>query len=312
MDTIGVIVGWLFGIAIVVGLARFLYSEMIIAPRDNRFAAQVSLYAADVLHEERADQLYQRIRSAGYKTQGVRELTFGEALLHALEPSDWRLFEELVAFLFRQAGWDAAATRPTQDRGIDVLGTNAKGQKFVAQVKHQQASVGQPIVQAAAGAALSEGASVVVVATSSEFTRQAKEWAANLSGPLEAQLWDKSHLSNLIDQLNDEERITLTDAVTNSRVQRRLRTVLELAPSLSNIEAHIQQAVLVRFGQLPQCWEHNQEMVIHLSGEYAPEVWWKCSVKDCPRIRDSLGEHGYFRFKDQMLDRRRRRRAPRR
>jgi hypothetical protein len=183
-----VIVGGFIGGLVVLGLARALYSlfaEAIIAPRENRFAAKMSFYAAGILRQEQAQQLYRRIRNAGYNAQGVRELTFGQALLDALEPSDWRLLEELVAFLMRQKGWAASATRPAQDRGIDVLGTDADGRKFVAQVKHQQESVGRPIVQAAVGSAQGQGASMVVVATSSYFTRQAKEWAVDLCTALD-------------------------------------------------------------------------------------------------------------------------------
>ena len=136
MDSIELVVAGLFGSLIIFGLARAVYSEAILAPRETRFAAKVSSYAAGILHQERAQQLYRRIRNAGYNAQSVREHAFGQALLDALEPPDWRLLEELVAFLMRQKGWDATATRPTQDRGIDVLGTDADGHKFVAQVKH--------------------------------------------------------------------------------------------------------------------------------------------------------------------------------
>lgn len=266
----------------------------------------MSFYSAGILRQEGTQQLYRRIRNAGYNAQGVRELTFGQALLDALEPSDWQLLEEMVAFLVRQAGWDATATRPTQDRGIDVLGTDADGRKFVAQVKHQQESVGLPIVQAAVGSARGPRASIAVVATSGDFTRQAKEWAVDPGAPLEVQLWDRSHLSNLIDGLNSEQRGELVEAVSNVRLHRHLTTVLKFAPSLSNIEARVQQAVLDEFGRLPRCWEHNKGMMVHLSGEYDPEVWWKCSVEYCPRVRDSLGEHRYLRARDSIVGRGRR------
>ncbi len=298
-------VGWAVGLlvasyflAIAIGIARFIYAEAFVAPRENRFARDAGEFASKLLQQQSASELYRSINGAGYIPATAREITFGNAFLDVLEPADWRMLEELTAFLMRQAGWDADTTRPTLDDGVDVLGTDDSGRTFVAQVKHQQSSVGRPVIDAIVGAAVSHGATVAIAITSGTFTRQAKAFTPSPSSAIQVQLWDRARLSAAIDDLKPTARDELVTAVTRGRSRNRMSKLLSYGSSMSEIESNLQHAVKVKFsGRLPACWEHNAPMICRLSGDYVPEVWWECPVSHCNRARDPEGTHRYIQVK---------------
>ncbi|WP_435177928.1 restriction endonuclease [Halorussus sp. AFM4] len=118
-------------------------------------------------------------------------------------------FEQFVAELWSLQGWETEVSQQSTDQGIDVIATKEHPvhQKHVLQVKRygEGNKVGSQAVQQYSSLRQQEpGTDTVVIVTTSEFTRQARE----LADQLNVKLINGHDLSNLVSQLDAHSLIT--------------------------------------------------------------------------------------------------------
>ena len=126
-----------------------------------------------------------------------------EELLSQLRQMDEYEFEELVADIWEQRGWETTVTTASNDRGIDVIAKrkNPFAQKYVIQAKRykQGNTVGSPDIQQYSSLQQQESnVDSVIVVTTSSFTAEAKK----IGNKLNVKLIDGFDLSDMILQGN--------------------------------------------------------------------------------------------------------------
>ena len=102
----------------------------------------------------------------------------------------------------KDAGWKTQTTGGGNDGGVDVEGSKGY-QRLYLQAKHFKAGgkVGRPALHMLMGAAQIRGVTHAILATSSDFTRQAKEeTTSNLNYSVE--LWNGKKIATMIDALS--------------------------------------------------------------------------------------------------------------
>jgi len=112
----------------------------------------------------------------------IAALAQNPELMHEVHP---RRFEELVAELFNRMGYDVTLTPATHDEGRDVLAVRRDDVGTVLTLVEckrfrPDRKVGVALVRSLYGVVTSERASHGVIATTSSFTRGAKEFQQNL------------------------------------------------------------------------------------------------------------------------------------
>jgi HJR/Mrr/RecB family endonuclease len=124
-------------------------------------------------------------RVAEHKSPDSSEVHQSE-LINKLRSLDAYSFEELVADLWTERGWNAVATTESGDRGIDVIAERQDPipEKQLIQVKKyaEGNTVGSRDIQQYSSLRHQQnGVDAVVVVTTSTFTKQARELAENLN-----------------------------------------------------------------------------------------------------------------------------------
>jgi CheY-like chemotaxis protein len=114
----------------------------------------------------------------------IRYLATHPEYMYELRP---RLYEEVVAWLLADMGYDVDLTRMSKDGGIDIIATKtdwASDVLLVVECKRYRRSnrVGLGIVQRLEGAASGMGADRAMLATTSSFTKEACEWGQRSVG----------------------------------------------------------------------------------------------------------------------------------
>ena len=94
--------------------------------------------------------------------------------MKSLSPED---FEALVAKLFKANGHKVTLVGGHSDHGVDIVVTNAQGEKWIVQCKRYSGSVGEPVVRDLYGTLLHEGAQGAYLMTTGSFTQKAQDWA---------------------------------------------------------------------------------------------------------------------------------------
>lgn len=280
---------WLIIALIVVVIFVSVYVQDIYEKRDNRLAGAMSMHARSLLDRTEARTLLERAYRYNMRSDSARNVTVGEALLESLPTTRWRQFEVLSSELLADQGWAVTVTRATADSGIDFTGLRPSGELAVGQAKHQKNPVSQPVVQAALGAAVSEGASLLVITTSSSFTRQAREWVERTKGSINIQLWDRKTIVDMLDNIEPNKLEEFVSKFVSGSSKGKFTNMLSLGSELTQIEQKLQDAVGVEFGQLPACWYHKSPMRVHLEGQYQPQIWWTCTEEYCRRVRGDDG-----------------------
>lgn len=178
--------------------------------------------------------------------------------------ADWLDAEELAAWYMREnLGMSGARiTGSGNDRGIDVVAEGA-----VAQVKHVNAPVGAPVVQAALGAG--HGNEVVLFFALSEYTRQAEEFAAragvclfhyDVYGEVRAR---NSHARDLVAKRRNAGARNVHDVRLNELTAKA-------APALSSLEAARKSvATLAATLEGTTGLENDNRTLACIVGEYA-------------------------------------------
>ncbi|AGB37015.1 restriction endonuclease [Natronococcus occultus] len=116
---------------------------------------------------------------------------------------DWQEFENLVARLYEDKGYDTRVTQRADDRGIDIIAENGQNQLIIQAKRHSFGNnVGRPTVQKTIGALSGTSANMAVIVTTAGFTQSAKEEAGRhigriklVNGPQLISELNKSHLT---------------------------------------------------------------------------------------------------------------------
>jgi len=289
------ILGWVIA-SIVVGFILFavagaFYEMLIGEPKEDQFTKQVSQFVVKYYEDIEAIKLIEKIRRYQLDVDTARNITAGEALLMAIPTSRWREFEILTSELLASLGWESNVTKATGDQGLDFIGTKIGGQIAVGQAKHQTSAVGQPMIQNAVGAAVGEKANLVVIASSSGFTRQATAWVSRVDAGIKIELWNRKKIIELINTHEGVRFDSLVKKVVSSPTQRKISNILEVRNTITSTEREVRDAVTEAYGRLPKCWSHNVEMMPRIEGQYNTDIKWLCTTEFCRRGRNSEGEH---------------------
>jgi hypothetical protein len=147
-------------------------------------------------------------------------------------------FEQFVADLWAEKGWETAVTQQGQDAGVDVVATKTDpvDQKMVIQAKRyaEDNTVGAPAVQQYSALKKQENADVVAIVTTSSFTEPAKKQAENLDvrlvgGEEIANMANERETAETVQEYASQNRESVTDprdlageVVTRLRLTRGL------------------------------------------------------------------------------------------
>ncbi|NEP61838.1 MAG: restriction endonuclease, partial [Symploca sp. SIO2G7] len=115
-----------------------------------------------------------------------------EQQLDAVDQMTGREFEEFLAKLFKQLGYQVVLTQASADYGADLV-IQKESIKAVVQAKRKQGSVGIDAVQQVVAAIAYYQANLGMVITNSKFTENAK----NLAVSNQIELWDREDLKNV-------------------------------------------------------------------------------------------------------------------
>lgn len=89
------------------------------------------------------------------------------------EPKDWLLFESEVRQLVEAFGYEAEATQPSHDNGVDVIGFNQR-RKVIVQCKlYGRGRIGNEVILKLIGSRALFGATDAICITTSLFTKDA-------------------------------------------------------------------------------------------------------------------------------------------
>jgi Restriction endonuclease len=122
--------------------------------------------------------------------------------------TDWRVFEEIVAEIFRKFGYEIELTKRTRDGGKDIIALRKSGDEVVERLliecKHWQSKIDVKPIRSLIGVAVSqkELPTGIILATTSTFTKDAKEIEINPSISIELDLKDYNDVLNWIGDYN--------------------------------------------------------------------------------------------------------------
>jgi len=144
-----------------------------------------------------------------------------DELLSQLRGMDEYEFEELVADVWEQRGWQTTVTTGSSDRGIDVIAQKSSpfSQKHLIQAKRYSVGnkIGSPDIQQYSSLRRQESdVDAVVVVTTSSFTSQAKQTANDLN----VKLIGGEELSQII--LNLDSQSFLSDYFNTATINEPL------------------------------------------------------------------------------------------
>ena len=117
-----------------------------------------------------------------------------EYIMDRIDSMDGHVFEEFVAELLRDLGYERVKVTPgSGDQGVDVIAVK-NGKKYAIQCKRYSKKLGNAAVQQANAGKTIYGCNVAAVITNNYFTDGGKE-AAQALGVL---LWDRDELMKMI------------------------------------------------------------------------------------------------------------------
>lgn len=109
----------------------------------------------------------------------MKKIAENPASIFAISP---RQFEEIIAEIFHQKGFHVELTKQTADGGRDIIAIHNKlniRSKYIIECKRYapERKVSVELVRSLLGVKTSENANKAVLATTSSFTKSAKEFA---------------------------------------------------------------------------------------------------------------------------------------
>ncbi|MCL2717242.1 MAG: restriction endonuclease [Lachnospiraceae bacterium] len=102
--------------------------------------------------------------------------------LNQIPNSDSRIFEELVADIFREYGYEVELTKKTRDGGRDIIALKRKNgkvnEKILIECKHWNDAIGISSIRELIGVAIAEDEfpTGIILATTSRFSKDAKAY----------------------------------------------------------------------------------------------------------------------------------------
>lgn len=143
----------------------------------------------------------------------LNKISSAPSLLRSIPTTDFRIFEQLVAEIFRGFGYEVVLTKRTRDGGKDVVAlrrqTGKEFEKLLIECKHWSNPVRVEVVRNLIGVAVTEHdlPTGVILATTNRFTPDAQELQIHPSIAIELELKDYNEVLNWI---GDYDAIRLT------------------------------------------------------------------------------------------------------
>lgn len=154
---------------------------------DTPVPLQIFLLQYELTGTDDIDQRHESIFSSSSQVDACLKeyLRRNASALDSLAP---RQFEELIASIWRDLGWDVALTARTRDGGKDVVAVQDRPAKaqYLIECKHWQQKVGVEVVRALYGVLEDEGATKAILVSTSGFTSEARKFVDRHSWRLEA------------------------------------------------------------------------------------------------------------------------------
>jgi restriction system protein len=120
----------------------------------------------------------------------------------------WRVFEEIVAEVFRRFGYQVDLTKRTRDGGKDIIALRREGDKVIERLliecKHWKGKIDVQPIHKLVGVAViqDELPTGIILATTSSFTKGAKEVRINPNISIKLDLKDHNDILNWIGDYN--------------------------------------------------------------------------------------------------------------
>lgn len=130
------------------------------------------------------------------------------SILKQIPTTDWRVFEEIVAEVFRGFGYKVVLTKKTKDGGKDIIALqkdeNGKVEKILIECKHWKDKVDVKPVREIIGVAVTEEElpTGVILATTNKFTSDAKKVKINPNISVKLDLKEYNDILNWIEDYN--------------------------------------------------------------------------------------------------------------
>lgn len=139
----------------------------------------------------------------------INKMSANSAILQDIPTkTGWRVFEEMVAEMFRKFGYEIELTKKTKDGGKDIIALRKNGDKvterLLIECKHWQAKIDVNPIRNLIGVAVTQDElpTGVILATTSTFTEDAKELKMNPNISIELDLKDCNDILNWIGDYN--------------------------------------------------------------------------------------------------------------
>jgi Restriction endonuclease len=134
-----------------------------------------------------------------------------------------RRFEQVVAGVYRDLGYEAVLTRSSKDRGRDIILYGKVGATYaIVEVKRYKSRVGVEIVRQLRGVQLREGTDLAILVSASGFTLGAEREASDSRPVRRGYSMMLQDISDLLDQLGLTEE-PLVNCMASSRERDKYR-----------------------------------------------------------------------------------------
>jgi hypothetical protein len=139
----------------------------------------------------------------------LNKISTNSAILHDIPTkTDWRVFEEIVAEIFRKFGYEIELTKMTRDGGKDIVALRKIGgevtERLLIECKHWKSKIDVKPIRNLIGVAVTQNelSTGIILATTSTFTKDAKELVINPAISIEMELKDCNDVLNWIGDYN--------------------------------------------------------------------------------------------------------------
>lgn len=139
----------------------------------------------------------------------LNKISTNSAILHDIPTkTDWRMFEEIVAEIFRKFGYEIELTKRTRDGGKDIIALRKSGdevtERLIIECKHWQSKIDVKPIRNLIGVAVTQDElpTGIILATTSTFTKDAKDLKINPTISIKLDLKDYNDVLNWIGDYN--------------------------------------------------------------------------------------------------------------
>lgn len=138
----------------------------------------------------------------------LNKINQNQKILKDMPTSDWRIFEKLVAEIYRKFGYEIILTKRTKDGGKDIIALSKdksdKTEKILIECKHWKNKVEVKQVRELVGVAITEDElpTGIILATTSSFTKGAKDLRIHSSISIELEIKDYKAILEWVKEYN--------------------------------------------------------------------------------------------------------------